>query len=683
MICVICTKIKIDTQTLPHHQTCQSFKNSVDLGCYICNRLWAVLTLNERCAVSSSAESTSNLISDATEVSICNKQIRSIQNCVTTSWSQEGSIYGHPGCYLLSLSFDASKAFPQKVVPATYWRASFLLQPLNDLLLCNPRERLAGTTKSAQALSTAKSWVTECVTKHQHCKSFSSERLWYPTRLLDCGSLRSSETSCRLIETNKTSLDEPYMTLSHCWGHTNCLKLTTSNHAQLLDAIPLSLLPQLYQDAVYITRYLGIRYLWIDSLCIIQEGDGLLDWLKEAEVMGQVYSNSYCNISAANAPDSDHTLFCIRNPEAFLPQTIGITVDGCTHRYHVSDYRFWETEVSQALINTRGWVLQERLLSPRVLHFGERQLFWECRQKDAAEVSPGGLSHKSSRCPRLKDLAPHGVIVNDETNSDATAYNYWVQIVRTYTACQLSYPNDKLVALSAIAKVMRDILRDEYVAGMWRRYLGFELLWSVRGDLTRFASRPQKYRCPSWSWAAVDGGINPGLPDVDTASLLIEVVDFKVDYLTNDNTSLVQDGWLHLRGVLKQLKLIRHGPLKTRGYGDWNMLVNGQHISVLTDSAYKEPQPHVKLDAFYDQFEEQNAKETLYCMPARVRPGADGSIYALILEVEDPQRGVYRRIGLARGWGEEMKGKMLACSGEEDQFPCEQFHNGLHMIRII
>jgi hypothetical protein len=230
---------------------------------------------------------------------------------------------------------------------------------------------------------------------------------------------------------------------------------------------------------------------------------------------------------------------------------------------------------------------------------------------------------------------------------------------------------------------MRDILRDEYVAGMWRHYLGFELLWSVSGDRVRTTSRPDKYRCPSWSWAAVDGKINPSLPVIETATLLIEVVDFKLEYLTDDHTNMVQDGWLRLQGALKQLKLVRHGSFNTHAKGNWIMVVNGYDVSVVADSVYMEPQPHVKFDASYDHFDEQNAKETLYCMPARVRADVDGSIYAMILEVCDPEKGVYRRIGLARGWGEGVKAKMLVCSEGEDTFLCEEYRNDLHLIRII
>lgn len=486
------------------------------------------------------------------------------------------------------------------------------------------------------------------------------------------------------METKSVSISGPYMTLSHCWGRADCLKLTTDNYAQLLQSIPLALLPQLYQDAVYITRQLGIRYLWIDSLCIIQAGDELADWLREVKVMGQIYSKSFCNISAANAQDGNHTLFSSRNPDTVCPQIMDLTVDGHPSPYLVSDYQFWETEVSRALINTRGWVLQERILSPRVLHFGERQILWECREGDAAEIYPDGVPDKIRHSvARFKNLDPDRHIANNKTGSSSVAYRSWFQIVRAYTACDLSFPGDKLVALSAVVEVMRNILRDEYVAGMWRRYLEFELLWSLSERRKESASRPETYRSPSWSWAAVDGEINPGLIDVETADLLIEVVSLELRYLTNDSTNLVNGGWLRLRGPLKQLMLVRHRSSNAFRNGDWDMFVNGVHVSVLTDSSQREPQPHVMLDALHDNLEEQNAKEALYCMPAKVRAGDDSSIFILILEVVDPKRGVYRRIELARGWGKEVREKILAHSVTEGRFPCEEYQHGLHLIRII
>jgi hypothetical protein len=546
-------------------------------------------------------------------------------------------------------------------------------------------ERVADTTKSAATFSIARKWIDDCTADHLLCNSSTEYQTYYPTRLLDCGDLQNSEEACRLIETNGMTPDGPYMTLSHCWGRDNCLKLTTSNYDQLLRSIPLSDLPRMYRDAVYITRRLGIRYLWIDSICIIQEGDQLVDWLREAKIMGQVYLNSFCNISAANAPGGDHSMFCSRDPDTLYPQMLDLVVAGCKSLYSVSDKSVWDTEVSEVLVNTRGWVLQERLLSRRILYFGERQIFWECRQKDASEIYSDSLPRDVIQPGhRLKNLALDSPTSDEILDNNFVSYSRWDQVVRAYTSCELSFPQDKLVALSAIAKVTRKVLRDTYVVGMWRRYLEFELLWFA--IVPRDMPRSNEYRAPSWSWAAVNSEIVPGFRNITTSKLLIEVVDLKLEYSTDDDTSLVRDGWLRLRGTLKRLMLMRHrmfGASSDGPYDTWDMLIDGALVSRPTDSVYHGPQPRVYLDTRHDHFEEQHAKQSLFCIPAKVRDGGSGSIYVLILEVDDAKRGVYRRVGLARGWGEEIKEAMLNPSGKEDEFPCEEYREGLHTIRIV
>jgi hypothetical protein len=196
-------------------------------------------------------------------------------------------------------------------------------------------------------------------------------------------------------------------------------------------------------------------------------------------------------------------------------------------------------------------------------------------------------------------------------------------------------------------------------------------------------SLPATYRAPSWSWAAVDGAVNPGLPDIDVSDFLIEVESVHLDRSTNNQFGSVKDGWLRLRGVLKQLALLPHRSATPVNHGDWSMIVNGVHISVPADSAMREPQPHVMLDTPHDDFNELNAAETLYCMPARVREGEDGSIYILILELENRERAIFRRIGIARGWGKEVKEMILAHSTEESLLPCEEFSSGRHSICVI
>jgi Heterokaryon incompatibility protein (HET) len=141
-----------------------------------------------------------------------------------------------------------------------------------------------------------------------------------PTRVLDLGYENTSEA--RLVESSTLPIDHPYMTLSHRWGQTEVIKLTTATIDRMRNGIPISELPVLYQDAVTACRKLGTRYIWIDSLCIIQDQEQ--DWIHEASTMGRVYSNSLCNIEAAHAADGDGRLFFSRSEEKIKPLPVTV-----------------------------------------------------------------------------------------------------------------------------------------------------------------------------------------------------------------------------------------------------------------------------------------------------------------------------------------------------------------------
>jgi hypothetical protein len=128
------------------------------------------------------------------------------------------------------------------------------------------------------------------------------------------------------------------------------------------------------------------------TLYIIQHVDNRADIYRELECMSEVYSNSYCNISAEEALDGHHSLFSFRNPRTIYPPVISMTIGGCVTPFLVVNADLWFTEVSGSHINKRAWILQERLLSPRVLHFGASQLLGECCTKEAAEVHPPALT---------------------------------------------------------------------------------------------------------------------------------------------------------------------------------------------------------------------------------------------------------------------------------------------------
>ena len=191
----------------------------------------------------------------------------------------------------------------------------------------------------------------------------------------------------------------------------------------------------------------------------MQDRDDLSDWMKEAALMHKVYSYAYLNISALAAMNSTHSFFVDREPGHLIEARVETALDGLhlgssTRRYRVVDMYFWDREVNQAHLNLRAWVLQERLLAPRVLHFGRNQVFWECHELDAAESFPAGLPSLMSVMvnTRFKNLDPQVHRdrmrrVHGQDPPEMAPYRLWSRIVNSYTKCGLTKGEDKLIAL--------------------------------------------------------------------------------------------------------------------------------------------------------------------------------------------------------------------------------------------
>ncbi|KAK4118141.1 HET-domain-containing protein, partial [Parathielavia appendiculata] len=215
---------------------------------------------------------------------------------------------------------------------------------------------------------------------HANCSPHHETIL--PSRLVDVGS--SNADGCRLYlpSENETGL---YIALSHCWGGVTPTQTTQGNFESFTQQIP-EPLPQTFSDAVAVTRAFGIRYLWIDSLCIIQ--DSPEDWALHAPLMAKVYGDAWVTISADAAADSfegflqhaDRGRFRAvrsRRGSAACSELAKLLVTFCRSRNSVPDSR----------LSTRGWVFQERALAPRTLHFGSAEVGWECRSLINCECS--------------------------------------------------------------------------------------------------------------------------------------------------------------------------------------------------------------------------------------------------------------------------------------------------------
>ena len=336
---------------------------------------------------------------------------------------------------------------------------------------------------SPQSFELFKEWLSNCCENHSECQKleaglgYSPSLLknphFLPTRLVDLG--REKLLHPKLCNKEELLESPRYMTLSHCWGKTDmyCLKTDTLDTFRV--GIPIQRLSKTFKDAMITARRLGSRYIWIDSLCIIQ--DNAEDWRNESSQMGAVFRHSWCTIAAAAAPDGRHGCFSQSGRDKMglaLPiyRCIG-TVTNKEHSidqdklYSICDENLWECEVSKSTLSNRAWAFQERLCSPRTLHFGRHQAFWECSVLQACEMFPrgnvppkGGLIRDTVQYFRLESPVP----MQDVNEDTITWLTRWRELVADYSARSLTYPEkDKLVAFSGLAQSFG---RDIYLAGL-------------------------------------------------------------------------------------------------------------------------------------------------------------------------------------------------------------------------
>lgn len=209
-----------------------------------------------------------------------------------------------------------------------------------------------------------------------------------PTRLIEIGLIYFS-SGPDLCITYQVPPGAPYITLSHTWGTAEFIKLTKSTSQSLQYGFQNTDLRKTFRVAITITRKFGVKYLWIDSLCILQ--DFAEDWLHEAAQMGEIYYNSLCNVAATGASNSDQGCFFDQDTSLIFPCIVKSEWNNkSNHDYYVIE-AFLDRAGLECALNRRGWVVQERLLSPRVLHFGGDQRLWEYHEFDACEIYPLGL----------------------------------------------------------------------------------------------------------------------------------------------------------------------------------------------------------------------------------------------------------------------------------------------------
>lgn len=339
-------------------------------------------------------------------------------------------------------------------------------------------------------------WLRVCKETHAECSKQHPSFL--PTRLLDVQAFKKGE-DVRLVASksvrNDVYISPTYLTLSHCWGKASLITTTTENMKSMEARIPFSDLSKTFRDAVTLTRKLGQRYLWIDSLCIVQ--DDTEDWAREAADMAKVYGNSYCTLAALSSVDGsggchletqvqqvmDNTFFDLQDPNSAGEPYIRLFRKEPTDWTTDYDGLTSGSREMQSPLRHRAWVLQERELSKRSIHFGTNQLLWECKQMKG-----------SAQLPWLEMKKKKGL----------TYPEGWLQLVEDYSLRALTKSEDKLPALAGVAETYQR-QHSQYLAGLWSDQFPAALMWQ---SLDPYAKRHDAYRAPSWSWASLQGRIS-------------------------------------------------------------------------------------------------------------------------------------------------------------------------------
>ncbi|KAF3008027.1 hypothetical protein E8E14_003782 [Neopestalotiopsis sp. 37M] len=412
----------------------------------------------------------------------------------------------------------------------------------------------------------AAQWYENCLNNHKTCNLEVGNRDYRPSRLLDL----NDSTGSKLVETRETVVKDPYVTLSHCWGGKVPLRLLETNIQDLKKEIPVDRLPKTFLEAIEVARRLQFRYLWIDSLCIVQDSEA--DWRHESTSMAEVYSNASLNISATASRNGNGGLFP-SYPFQFVADA------WWTEDRHVTTHfiarKSWNKaidEINLAPLSRRGWVLQERLLSPRVLHFAQKQMFWECEEVIYSQAFPAELCTSATSFEPLTKMSNKTRMLQSfngaaYTHGSAEAneiYKSWEAWVEHYSAAAITKSSDKLVAISAVAKILGRVLNDTYVAGLWRGDMPRSLMWKRKPFRGPPVKRLEGKRAPTWSWAALDCLVDfeecleRDLMSADSLELmqLIEIQEglSKLQHGYDEAGRLI-GGELRLRGGLYQVRI--------------------------------------------------------------------------------------------------------------------------------
>ncbi|XDG02169.1 hypothetical protein ABKA04_001784 [Annulohypoxylon sp. FPYF3050] len=406
----------------------------------------------------------------------------------------------------------------------------------------------ATDVRSEECMRFMKESVSECCREHTGCSNQING--FVPTRLLYVG---EGNDALRLCDDVLSRQETPWVALSHCWGGGEPLSLKRGTLGLFKEKIDFSELPATFQDAVTITRELGLAYVWIDSLCIIQ--DDKTDWEKEAAQMSTVYNLAFVVISGASSPNPS-TPFLRPREEEWLPKRFDFPVSSDVNMPILVRQRHllaapldqglleppftmtWATLKRVGPLYARGWCFQESFLATRILNFTPGAIVYECK------------THRKSE----DQLPPYPSTVPG-TLGEVTPLHQWHMIIKSYTSRQLTYSTDKLPAIAGAATIMPQAKTSRYFAGLWSESLLIDLMWQVMPGRAHEAlmTKEHEENAPTWSWASINWGIV--YSRLESPQFLATVVDAQTNVVGANPYGQVSGGTITLQGRIKYCRL--------------------------------------------------------------------------------------------------------------------------------
>lgn len=366
------------------------------------------------------------------------------------------------------------------------------------------------------------SWLKCCITQHTLCAS-SLSLPNIPNRVIDVTSLYE----LFLLESKGRKAD--YVALSYCWGTPRRPEMMLfgpgskgkkgepdpePNLEAHKSRIVFSDMPKTLQDAVIITRGLGFKYLWIDSLCIVQGDD--MEWRKENLTLGDVYSRAILVIAASCADSMDagflnHPRTGNQGPTGAEENMAQNCEPACLRPLTLKDEP----------LNRRAWALSEAALSNRIVHFTSNGMIWECNELRRHERGQFQLVDQndadSFRMLRETDTAQE-CSITDLYSKWKTFVEHFTQRTINSTPKERDKDHRRMLAIARVAKRFSEVCwqlfhrEESYVAGLWEGDLRMSMVWSVEKGLLEEASvewrRPVTHMAPTWSWASIEGTVS-------------------------------------------------------------------------------------------------------------------------------------------------------------------------------